>query len=180
MWSYAAATEGWERRPAAVQDRERGTEEEPRRKRQLIVVAEDEPREWEIYGKILWYNGFDVLHASDGEEALALVRQHPPDLVILDLMMPKLNGIEVCQRLKQDPATSHIPVIALTARPRWEAGREARNAGCTAYLEKPLGPLAVLHAVEDLIGRAPPVAPDDAGPDDADAGPPKPRADEWN
>ena len=127
-----------------------------RRARPLIVVAEDEARDWELYGKILWYNGYDVLHARDGQEALDLVREHHPDLVILDLMMPKLSGIDVCRRLKRNPATEDIPAIALSARARWEMGAEARDAGCTAYLEKPIGPLSVLHAVEELIGTAPP------------------------
>lgn len=132
------------------------------RKRQLVVVAEDEPREWEIYGKILWYNGFDVVHACDGEEALRLVREHIPDLVIMDLMMPKLNGLEVCRLLKEDTATAEIPVLALSARTRWEKEREARQAGCARYLQKPVGPVAVLHAVEEVIGRAPPAGEDGA------------------
>lgn len=127
-----------------------------RRVRPLIVVAEDDVRDWELYGKLLWYNGYDVLHARDGEEALDLVQEHHPDLVILDLMMPKLSGIEVCKRLKQSPATKDIPAIALSARAQWEMGPEAREAGCTAYLEKPIGPLTVLHTVEKMIGTPPP------------------------
>lgn len=130
------------------------------RKRQLVVVAEDEPHEWEMYGKLLWYNGFDVIHARDGEQALALVRAHRPDLVILDLMLPKVDGLEVCRRLKGDDATRGIPVIALSARARWEMESKATAVGCMDYLEKPIGPLAVLHAVEDLIGRAPPAGAD--------------------
>lgn len=145
----------------------------PRRARPLIVVAEDEVRDWELYGKILWYNGYDVLHARDGQEALDLVREHHPDLVILDLMMPKLSGIDVCRRLKRNPATENIPAIALSARARWEMGAEARAAGCTAYLEKPIGPLSVLHAVEELIGTPPPAG-------EAASGEREWRKGEWN
>ena len=134
-----------------------------RRGRPLVVVAEDETRDWELYGKILWYNGYDVLHARDGLEALDLIGKHHPDLAILDLMMPKLGGIDVCRRVKRNPATSDIPVIALSARARWEMGPEARAAGCAGYLEKPIGPLTVLHAVEELIGAAPPAGESASG-----------------
>lgn len=127
----------------------------PARRRQLVIVAEDERHEWEIYGKILWYNGFDVLHAEDGEEALELIRANRPDLIILDLMLPKVDGLEICRRVKAESAMDKIPVIALSARSEREYGSRARAVGFTGYLEKPIGPLAVLRTVEDLIGRAP-------------------------
>ena len=129
---------------------------EPARRRQLIIVAEDERHEWEIYGKILWYNGFDVLHAEDGEEALELIRCNRPDLIILDLMLPKVDGLEICRRVKAEGAMDEVPVIALSARSELEYGSRARAVGFIGYLEKPIGPLAVLRTVEDLIGRAPP------------------------
>ena len=128
----------------------------PARKRQLVIVAEDERHDWEIYGKMLWYNGFDVLHAEDGEEALQLIRSHLPDLVILDLMLPKVDGLEICRRVRAESATDDIPVIALSARSEREYGSRARAVGFTSYLEKPIGPLAVLRTVEELIGRPPP------------------------
>lgn len=127
----------------------------PARRRQLVIVAEDERHEWEIYGKILWYNGFDVLHAEDGEEALELIRANRPDLIILDLMLPKVDGLEICRRVKAERAMDKVPVIALSARSEREYGSRARAVGFTGYLEKPIGPLAVLRTVEDLIGRAP-------------------------
>lgn len=140
----------------------------PRRKRQLVVVAEDERHDWEIYGKLLWYNGFDVLHAEDGEEALELIRGYVPDLIILDLMLPKMDGLELCRRLKGESATEDIPVIALSARSEREYGGRCREAGFTGYLEKPIGPVAVLRTVEGLIGRPPPPGadPDEGSPED--------------
>ncbi len=141
------------RRDTPNRQRTRGADRAP--SRQLIVVAEDDALEWDIYGKMLWYNGYDTLHARDGEEALRLVTKHEPDLVILDLVLPKLDGLELCRRLKANPATRHIPTLALTGRPRWEKGRDAHDAGCADYLEKPMSPLDVLHAVEKVIGRAP-------------------------
>lgn len=126
------------------------------RKRQLVLVAEDEHHDWLIYGKLLWYNGYDVLHAEDGDEGLRLAREHKPDLVLADLMLPGLNGIELCREIKHDPATSHIPVIMLTARRAAEYGSRATSVGCESFLEKPIGPVDVLHEVERMVGRAPP------------------------
>jgi two-component system, OmpR family, phosphate regulon response regulator PhoB len=125
------------------------------RARPLILLAEDDPHDREIYGKTLWYNGFDVEPCEDGSEVVPRARELSPDLVVVDLLLPGLNGIEVCRRLKSDPDTAGVPVLALTARPEREFGLLARHAGCVGYLEKPISPLSVLRAVEDVIGRAP-------------------------
>jgi two-component system, cell cycle response regulator DivK len=124
--------------------------------RPLVLLVEDDPHDREIYGKILWYNGFDVIHGTNGAEGVALARKHTPDVVVVDLIMPELNGIETCRKIKADPATAHVPVIALTGRSRFEFADRAREAGCVQYLEKPIRPLKVLEAVESLIGRPPP------------------------
>ena len=124
-------------------------------RRPLILVVEDNRHDWEIYGKILWYNGYDVLYASDGEAGLRLAHENQPDLILLDLIMPKLDGMTLCKELKSDPATTHIPIVVLSGRPENEVGAEATRAGCAKYLEKPASPVDVLHHVEDLIGRAP-------------------------
>lgn len=132
------------------------TAPEPGRKRQLVLVAEDEHHDWLIYGKLLWYNGYDVLHAEDGDEGLRMAREHKPDLVLADLMLPGLNGIELCREIKHDPDIRHIPVIMLTARRAAEYGSRATSAGCECFLEKPIGPVEVLHEVERRVGRPPP------------------------
>lgn len=137
------------------------------RARPLVLLAEDDQHDGEIYGKTLWYNGYDVLHAADGEVALDLARRHTPDLIIVDLLLPKMNGIEVCRQLGEDPAVADVPIIALTARAEREFGLLARDAGCSDYLEKPIGPFAVLAAVEKAIGRAP--SPGEDLPDEAPA-----------
>jgi CheY-like chemotaxis protein len=124
--------------------------------RPLVLAVEDNPHDWEIYGRILGYNGFDVLHAADGEDGLNLARQRLPDLVLLDLTIPRVDGLDVCRILKSEPQTAQIPVVVLSSRERavWEP--LARDAGCDAYLEKPISPVQVLHEVEQLVGRAPP------------------------
>jgi two-component system, OmpR family, phosphate regulon response regulator PhoB len=137
--------------------REGGRLSSSQRSRPLILLVEDDPNDREIYGKTLWYNGFDVVEGDDGKAALGLAREHVPDLVVVDLLLPGLNGIEVCRRLKADPVTAEIPVIALTARSEREFGLLAQDAGVMSYLEKPIGPLQVLKAVEAVVGRPPPV-----------------------
>jgi DNA-binding response OmpR family regulator len=136
------------------------TEEDRRpgadRTRPLVLLVEDDPHDRHMYGRTLWYNGFDVIEGEDGEEAISLAREHDPDLILVDLLLPRLNGIEVCRVLKADPETAAIPVIALTARSELEFGLLARDAGCMRYLEKPIGPLTVLREVEAVVGRPPP------------------------
>jgi CheY-like chemotaxis protein len=73
-------------------------------RRGLVLVVEDNPNDWEIYGKILWYNGFDVLYAQDGATACELLERYRPDLVLLDLMLPDMDGFELCRRLKKAAA----------------------------------------------------------------------------
>lgn len=147
----------WRRmhRPA---ERERQAASEGDRQRPLVLVVEDDPHDWEIYGKLLWYNGFDVLCAADGAEGLQLAQDCRPDLVLLDLGLPEMDGLELCRRLKQHSATPDVPVVVLTARSKASFGQQARLVGCERYLEKPQSPLQVLHEVERVIGRAPPGA----------------------
>jgi CheY-like chemotaxis protein len=135
---------------------------------QLVLVVDDNEAERTLYGKILWYNGFNVAFATEGEEALRVARERRPDAVVLDLMMPGMDGVELCRRLKADPLTREIPVLALTARREWEMGQRMREAGCARYLEKPIPPLDVFHEVESLIGRPP--SPGEAEEPDQDEG----------
>lgn len=124
--------------------------------RPLVLVVEDSEADWEVYGRMLWYNGYDVLHAPDGVAGLRLARERRPDLVLLDLDLPELPGLDVCRRLTADPDTAAIPVVILTAYRAHFKENAARLAGCSRFLEKPLGPVEVLHEVESLIGQAPP------------------------
>jgi DNA-binding response OmpR family regulator len=134
-----------------------------RRYRPLVLLVEDDPNELEIYGKVLWYNGFDLIQRGDGDEGVAAAREYVPDLVLVDLLLPGANGIEVCRRIRADPRTAHVPVVALTAQSEEEFGLLARGVGCQRYLEKPIGALDVLKVVEEVVGRPPP--PGDDQPD---------------
>jgi DNA-binding response OmpR family regulator len=127
-----------------------------RSNRPLILVVEDNPHDWEIYGKILYYNGFDCMYAPDGATALALAQQQVPDLVLLDLVLPDMSGLDVCRRLKEDSATRGVPIVFLTAQPVESYGRSAKELGGVQYIEKPARPVDVLHVAESLVGRPPP------------------------
>jgi CheY-like chemotaxis protein len=127
-----------------------------RHSRPLVLAVEDNPHDWEIYGKILWYNGFDVVHAGDGEEGLVLARHLLPDVVLLDLMIPKIDGMDLCRMLKLESQTASIPIVVLSSRERRRWEPETQAVGCMAYLEKPIGPVHVLHVIEEITGRAPP------------------------
>lgn len=125
------------------------------RDRQLVLVVEDNAHEREIYGRILWYNGFDVIFALDGEAALRIADEQRPDLVLLDLGLPDVPGLLVCEQLRQRAYMANVPVIVLSGMARERHGPQLRRAGCTQYLEKPASPIAVLHEVERFIGKPP-------------------------
>ena len=123
------------------------------RDRPVVLVVEDDPDAWRIYGHILWYNGFDVIHAPDAQSGYHAAKSFRPDLILLDLTLPDADGFEVCGMLRAE--RDMVPVVALTARSRGEFGERADREGFTAYLEKSTHPVSVLHSVESLIGRAP-------------------------
>ncbi len=113
----------------------------------LILVVEDEPAQLEMICYNLQTEGFALERAADGEEALLLALERKPDLVILDWMLPKVSGIEVCRQLKTQKDTRHIPIIMLTARSA-EADRvRGLDTGADDYVVKP-------YSVNELVARA--------------------------
>ena len=116
-----------------------------------ILVVDDEPPILDLVRFTLEDADVRVEEASDGVEALILARRLRPDLILLDVHMPKLNGLEVCRQLRADVAFAHTRIVMLTA-----AGQEAdhtrgREAGADEYLTKPFSPLALLALVEALV-----------------------------
>jgi two-component system cell cycle response regulator DivK len=119
-----------------------------------ILLIEDNAGDRAIYGNILWYNGFDVVFAEDGETGIRLAHELYPDLILLDLQLPMMHGSELSSRLKQDDDTKDIPIVALTGRRLSEFGGNAQVLGFTRFLEKPISPLEVLRVIEGIVGRA--------------------------
>jgi len=117
-----------------------------------ILIVDDEPYILNILDFSLDAEGYTVLQAADGEQALQLVRDERPDLVIMDVMMPRQDGFETCRQLKDDPKTSGIPIVMLTAR----GSREDREIGdmvkADGYITKPFSPQKLLDTVSDFLG----------------------------
>ncbi len=119
-----------------------------------ILVADDETHILHVVSLKLKNAGYRVLTARDGQEALELAQQEKPDLLITDYHMPQLNGIELCRRLKLDPATSHIPAIMLTARGYELEPADTEQSGILRMLSKPFSPRHLLSTVEEVLAGA--------------------------
>ncbi len=116
-----------------------------------ILIVEDHPTMREAMRLVLEGEGFDIDEASDGAQALSAVREEPPDLVLLDMSIPGVSGPDVLAAVKNDPVTSEVRVIVVTAT--GEEGRAAAMAGgADHYFTKPFSPIALLQAVEEVLG----------------------------
>jgi two-component system, OmpR family, phosphate regulon response regulator PhoB len=117
-----------------------------------VLLADDDPALRRLIQATLADAEFDLLQAADGEEALGVALSQHPALVLLDVNMPRLDGFEVCRRLKADPTTCDIKIVMLTAR-RGETDRqEARKAGADEYFSKPFSPIQLLNKIYALLG----------------------------
>jgi two-component system, OmpR family, response regulator VicR len=119
-----------------------------------IVCIEDEPEMIELIRLILGRRGFDVQGAPGGKEGLEMVREMHPDLVLLDLMMPEMDGWEVYQQMKADISTRDIPVIVVTARAQnIDKVLGLHIAKVDDYIAKPFGPQELMDSVEKILGQ---------------------------
>jgi len=119
-----------------------------------ILIAEDERDIRELIGFTLRFAGFDVVLAINGTEAIEKSLQEQPDLVLLDVRMPKMTGYEVCRHLKDDPATSTIPIVFLSAKGQEGEIKEGLESGAVEYIVKPFAPDELINQVEDILQRA--------------------------
>jgi DNA-binding response OmpR family regulator len=123
------------------------------RSRPLVLVADDDRDILQLVSFRLERADYEVVQANDGEEALRLVKELRPDLVVLDLMMPKLNGYEVIREIRRDEETKAIPVILLTARVQEADVARGFEAGADDYLKKPFSPQELRARVQAILGR---------------------------
>ena len=121
-----------------------------------ILVVEDEVAQMELLSYNLRAEGFNLLEARDGEEALLLAEEENPDLVILDWMLPQVSGIEVCRQLRQKPATKHTPIIMLTARNEESDRIRGLDTGADDYISKPYSVNELVARVRALLRRSSP------------------------
>jgi DNA-binding response OmpR family regulator len=120
-----------------------------------ILVVDDEPEVVELLSFTLTQAGFSVETAANGIEALRQARTTHPDLIVLDLMMPELDGFTVCEVLRRDPATAAIPILILTAASSGLARLGGRDVGATDYITKPFSLKQLVSRAHDLLVRVP-------------------------
>ena len=118
-----------------------------------ILVVEDNSINMRLLEMTLGNKGYSLLEATDGEEALAVVVKERPDLIIMDVRLPKVNGLEVTRRLRQTPGLSQIPILALTAAAMKGNREEAIEAGCDAYIPKPIKTRQLPEVVAEMLRR---------------------------
>lgn len=116
-----------------------------------MLVVDDEPGNVELLKSLLTREGYRVVTASNGEEALAMVASEHPDLVLMDVLMPKLSGYDVCQRIKRNPATRFTPVVLITAMHERARKIEGINAGADDFLTKPVDPHELNARARSLV-----------------------------
>lgn len=118
-----------------------------------ILITEDSPTVLNIMKEILESEGYNVVMAVDGQEALEKARKETPDLIVLDLMLPKIDGYRVCRMLKFDEKYKNIPIIMFTSRAQDSDKKLGQEVGADAYITKPMEPDAFLAQVKKLLGQ---------------------------
>jgi len=118
-----------------------------------VLVVDDEIYIVHILDFSLGMEGYEVITALDGEQALERLKSDRPDLIVLDIMMPKLDGYEVCKAIKSNPATKHIPVILLSAKGRNVDQKTGYDVGADDYITKPFSPRKLVERINQLLGQ---------------------------
>jgi two-component system, cell cycle response regulator DivK len=114
-----------------------------------ILVVEDQEDNRRILRDLLAHAGYDVIEVGDGEQALTAAGAHHPDVILMDIQLPLLDGYEATRRIKADPALKHIPIIVVTSYALSGDEAKARAAGCDAYVGKPYSPRALLAKIRE-------------------------------
>jgi len=117
-----------------------------------VLVVEDHEDNMRIMSDMLSSAGYEVIKAVTGVEGVAMAESHNPDLILMDIMLPGLDGYEATRRIKDNAALRHIPVIAITSYALDSEESSAEEAGCDAYFSKPVSPRALLAKVREYIG----------------------------
>lgn len=124
-----------------------------------ILVVEDNPLNLKLIRDVLQVSGYDVIEAQSGEESLRVAKENPPDLVLMDLQLPGIDGTETLHRLRQGTLGHDVPVVAVTALAMAEDKEAAARAGFDGYLEKPISVRALPGQVEAFLAGRPSAQP---------------------
>jgi len=119
-----------------------------------IVIAEDEPDIRDLVTFTLQFAGHQVVPTANGAEAVEAVKRERPDIVLMDVRMPKMSGYEACRALKADPETAPIPVVFLSAKGQESEVKEGLAAGAIAYILKPFSPDELINRVQEILQSA--------------------------
>ena len=119
--------------------------------RKKVLIVEDNDLNMKLFNDLLVAHGYGTLQTRDGIEALALARQHRPDLILMDIQLPEISGLQVTQWIKKDDDLCTIPVIAVTAFAMKGDEEKIRNGGCEAYIAKPISVASFLRTVEQFL-----------------------------
>jgi two-component system cell cycle response regulator DivK len=117
-----------------------------------VLIVEDNELNMKLFHDLLDSQGYETLQTREGLQALALARQHRPDLILMDIQLPEISGLEVTRWLKEDEELSHIPVVAVTAFAMKGDEERIRRGGCEAYISKPISISAFLDTVRKHLG----------------------------
>jgi two-component system cell cycle response regulator DivK len=120
-----------------------------------VLLVDDYPDAREMYGEYLEYSGYDVIEAANGMEALQRALADKPDIILMDLSLPVMDGWEATRRLKADERTANIPVVALTGHALAGTSEGAKKAGCDAFVTKPCLPEDLVHEIQRVLQIAP-------------------------
>jgi two-component system, cell cycle response regulator DivK len=137
----------------------------------LVLVVEDYQDAREMYAAYLQFSGYEVAEATDGIQAIEKALELMPDIILMDLALPRMDGWEATRRLKSDDRTRHIPIVALTGHALAGHAEGARQAGCDAFVTKPCLPDALVAEIKRMLAE-----PRPPGDVDAATRPPKPPA----
>jgi DNA-binding response OmpR family regulator len=118
-----------------------------------VMVVDDEPEIHTVLGKLLQNEGYDVISAYSAQEALDLIEADKPKLILLDIMMPKVSGIELCNRLKSDPATSDIMILIVSAKDAQADRIEGLTHGADDYVSKPFHLRSLVRKIEHMLDK---------------------------
>jgi len=124
-----------------------------------LLIIDDEPESLKLFGYALHRQGYEVFVAQSGQEGLESIRKYKPDLVILDIMMPGMDGFEICRQIRADPEMQHLPVMMLTAKAETQDKVAGFESGADDYLSKPVALAELFARIKALLARSRPAAP---------------------
>ena len=117
-----------------------------------ILIVEDNPLNMKLFHDLLEVHGYETVQTKDGREVLGLAKKHRPDLILMDIQLPEVSGLEVTSWIKEDDELKSIPVIAVTAFAMKGDEEKIRSGGCEAYIAKPISVSHFLETIEKVLG----------------------------